>query len=386
MRKNVITGLGLMALSAGMAQAGGWEASRLSTGIMYESGSRAELSMQSITYDVNGTTQTGLNPGTTHKMAKDQNRTNIGLKFDYGQIDFGLFKYASGAIQLAGQSAHRAGCDPTDLDPLDGNATFIGECSVVPSADADLGSTVALARYRINDNFSVLGGANRYAVSNGSVQTLAGLYSGISGETTVPLVGAAYEISDIALRVELLAQGSGSMDLDVTSSVGAYSAATAGGTLGIPSTLTLNAQSGIAQDTLAFLTVHKAEWDDAQIVIPENGPVAAVGSDFSTKTSYTVGLGRKFTDELSGLISYSSEEGGGASSNDPFTLSNGTQTISVGLSYKLDNMTVSGGYSYTKVGDVSVTHLDENDNPSGLTASYSDNSVSGFGFKIGFAF
>ena len=79
MRKNVITGLGLMALSAGMAQAGGWEASRLSTGIMYESGSRAELSMQSITYDVNGTTQNGLNPGTTHKMAKDQNRTNIGL-------------------------------------------------------------------------------------------------------------------------------------------------------------------------------------------------------------------------------------------------------------------------------------------------------------------
>ena len=385
MRKNVITGLSLMALSAGMAQAGGWEASRLSTGIMYESGSRAELSLQSINYDVNGTTQDGLNPGTTHKMAKDQNRTNIGLKFDYGQIDFGLFKYASGAIQLDGQSAHRTGCDPTDLDPLD-NDTFIGECSVVPSADADLNSTVALLRYRISDNFSVIGGANRYAVSNGSVQTLAGLYSGISGDTTVPLVGAAYEISDIALRVEVLAQGSGSMDLDVTSSVGPFSAATAGGTLGIPSTLTLNAQSGIAADTLAFLTVHRADWDDAQIAIPENGPVAAVGSNFSTKTSYTVGLGRKFTDELSGLISYSTEKGGGAASNDPFTLSDGTQTISVGLSYKLDNMTLSAGYSYTKVGDVTVTHLDGNGDPSGLTATYANNSVTGFGLKIGFAF
>ena len=376
MRKNVVTGLGFVVLSAGIVQAGGWEASRLSTGIMYEGGGRAELSTQSISYNVNAAIQSG---APAAKKASDQNRTSLGLKADFGDIDFGIFSYRSGAIQLSGQEVNATnGCDPTTV--------AVGLCSVVPSADADLNSTVALLRYSISDNFSVIGGANRYSVSDGSVQTLAGLYSGISGETTVPLVGAAYEISDIALRVEVLAQGSGSMDLDVTSSVGLFSAATSGGTLGIPSTLTLNAQSGIAEDTLAFVTVHRAEWDDAQIAIPANGPVAEVGSNFSTKTSYTVGLGRKFTDELSGLISYSTEEGGGANSNDPFTLSNGTQTISVGLSYKLDNMTVSGGYSYTKVGDVSVTHLDSSGNPSGLTASYSDNSVSGFGFKIGFAF
>ena len=371
MRKNIITGFGFVALSAGIVQAGGWEASRLSTGIMYEDGARAELSTQSITYNVNASIQSGERA----KMASDQTRTSLGVKLEAGNLDIGIFNYRSGAIQLSGQVANGSnGCNPT--------TAAIALCSVVPSADADLNSTAAALKYDLSEQFSIMAGANMYSVSGGTVTTLAAEYSNINGDKMVPFFGAAYEIDDIALRVEVLAQTSGTMKLDVTTAAGQ----TSGASLGIPSTLTLNAQSGIAEDTLAFLSIHHSEWDDAQIVIPVTGPVPAVNSDFGTKTSYTVGVGRKFTDELSGLISYSSEEGGGASSNDPFTLSNGTQTISVGLSYKLDNMTVSGGYSYTKVGDVSVTHLDANDNPSGLTASYSDNSVSGFGFKIGFAF
>ena len=48
--------------------------------------------------------------------------------------------------------------------------------------------------------------------------------------------------------------------------------------------------------------------------------------------------------------------------------------------------TISGGYSYTKVGDVTVTHLAAPGVPSGLTATYADNKVTGIGLKVGFSF
>ena len=144
-----------------------------------------------------------------------------------------------------------------------------------------------------------------------------------------------------------------------------------------------------------FGSIHKADWDTAQIAIPQNTAginpaggtltVDEVGSSFSSRTAYSLGVGRRITDDISVLGSYSSEDGGGATSNDPFTLTDGSQTLGIGVRYTKDNMTVSGGYSYTKVGDVAMTHLSSGV-PSGLTATYADNKVTGFGLKIGFSF
>ena len=47
-------------------------------------------------------------------------------------------------------------------------------------------------------------------------------------------------------------------------------------------------------------------------------------------------------------------------------------------------MTITGGYSYTKVGDVTITYPMA-PLPS-LTATYADNKVTGLGLKIGFSF
>ena len=161
-------------------------------------------------------------------------------------------------------------------------------------------------------------------------------------------------------------------------------------TMVIPQTLTLNFQSGIAEDTLMFGSIHKADWDTAQIAIPVNGAISAVGSSFSNRTAYSVGIGRKLTDDISVLGSYSTEDGSGATSNDPFTLTDGSQTLALGARYTYENMTISGGYSYTKVGDVTMTHLAPApapaNTPSGLTATYADNKATGIGLKIGFSF
>ena len=50
-------------------------------------------------------------------------------------------------------------------------------------------------------------------------------------------------------------------------------------------------------------------------------------------------------------------------------------------------MTISGGYSYTKVGDVKVTStVAAGPPPVNLTADYKNNEVTGIGLKIGFSF
>ena len=185
--KNILKPMILGVVAATPAFSGGWEASRLDSSLMYQDGSYAEVSTSSIDYDIKGTTQAGKK----HKMAKDQNRTNLGVKTQYGNFDVGLTSYMSGAIQMDGQAAHATGCP--------GNPAA---CSVVPTADVTVDSLALIARYK-QHNMSVPG-LNRYDVSNGKVQTASGYV--VSGNELAPIAGAAYENKEIALRVELMLQ------------------------------------------------------------------------------------------------------------------------------------------------------------------------------------
>lgn len=369
---------------------GGWEASRLDTSMMYNDDGYAEVGTSSITYDINGTTQAAAK----HKMAKNQTRTSLGVKTQLGNFDLGLSNYMSGAIQLDGQ-ANAAQPNCTAAQKAASNFTL---CSVVPSADVEVSSLALMGRYRINDNMSVLGGVNRYDVSNATVTTMASHFV-VSGDEIAPVVGAAYENKEIALRVELLVQAETDVALTAGSSVSSAvpTVNVPNSKMVIPQTMTLNFQSGIAKDTLLFGSIHKADWDTAQITIPDianginpstlatNQAVKGVSSSFSTKTAYSLGVGRKINENFSALGSYSTEAGGGATSADPFTLTDGSQTLGLGVRYTKDNMTITGGYSYTKVGDVTVTFPMTAPHPA-MTATYADNKVTGLGLKIGFSF
>ena len=369
--------------AASQATAGGWEASTLDTSFMYQQGNYAEVGTASVTYDVKATTQG--NSAKT-KMAKNQTRTAFAFKTDVGGITLGLARYMSGAIQLSGGDAAKAGCvpDPTSL--------AIGLCSVVPSADVTVNSLALLAKYKLNDEFSLLAGANQYSIASGAnVTALTGYYE-VSGDATVPTFGAAYEVSDIALRVELIAQSETKVSnfkaqshFAAAGNVTALTDVTAE-TMRIPASTKLNFQSGVAENTLLFGSINQVNWKSAQIVIPAIGDGSAgtgvdgISSSFASKATYSIGVGRKFTQQISGLISYTTEAGGGKTTADAFTLRNGYQSISLGGRYTTGNMTISGGYNYTLPGDVELTH------PSTLTASYKNNTVSAFGLKLGFSF
>ena len=55
LRKNIITGVSLVALSAGMARAGGFELQTLDTSIMYAGGNTGSISIADINASVSGT-------------------------------------------------------------------------------------------------------------------------------------------------------------------------------------------------------------------------------------------------------------------------------------------------------------------------------------------
>ena len=371
MRKNIITGFGFVALSAGMAQAGGFELQTLDTSIMYADGNAGSISIANIDASVNGTRTD------TVDTVKDQQVTNIGLKMDFGQFYVGLNTYRSGAIQLSG------GNNPA------GN--------YAPSGDVDINSTTFMVAYNVNDNMSFLGGVTNNQLTTGNVTTIKGSYNVTGSSSTGYVLGGAYSIPDIAFRAEVLYQPKSTISTttDYDSTGGVYDAPPMNSDLDFdgqrdtevnrPQTLTINLQSGIAADTLIFASYHQAKWSDAKVSIDGNTSYLAASVDpridetFDDSAKFTIGLGRKFSDTLSGTLSYASEDGGGDRSTSLFTFSNGRQTLSAGLRYTIDNMDISAGISYSQLGDVTVD--------GGLgDIVYENNTVTAMGVKIAFAF
>jgi long-subunit fatty acid transport protein len=143
-------------------------------------------------------------------------------------------------------------------------------------------------------------------------------------------------------------------------------------TLSRPEMLTLNFQSGVNQRTLVFGSIHQATWSKSQINAA-SGASTEISTAFTDTTSYSIGLGRKINDNFSVSASFKSEEGSGATGTSYFTLSNGSQGISLGGSYTMDNTEFRAGYNYTQIGGVTISDA------LGQVALYPTNSISAFG-------
>jgi hypothetical protein len=379
----ILTLTALCALAASPTLAGGWETGKLDSSFLYEDGNYVELSYGSLDYAIQGTIQTG----TKAKMAKDQTRKSLSGKFTVGNIDVGITSFDSGAIQMQGQAsaANRGLCANSLSAP--GSATTTN-CSIVASADVNLDTLALLAKYKVNENFSAIAGMRRVNVQAATVQTVKTDYALDPVNKTGMIYGAAYEMPDIALKFEVLR--SEEIKMGLTGSANGLMATAFGdpafdssSQMKVPEATTIKFQTGIAEGTLLMASAHKVKWASSQIDVKFAGAASAldVASEFVNTTAYSIGLGRKFAENTSGSLSYSWEKGGGATSGSGFTMSNGSKTLSLGLKHQTDNLTLSGGVSYTKVGDVNVSAL------GGLvTAAYADNSVTAVGLKASFDF
>lgn len=411
-----------------MAQAGGWTAGTLDSGFMYADGNTASISVANIDHSIKAKEAKGFGDtnATDVDVVKDETRTTVSIKSDIGNgLSVGLTNFRSGSIQLQG-----------------GASEFK---SWVPDAEASVDTTAIMAAYSVNENIDVLFGLSNDRLSDTTVTTMNGTYNIQGGSANRAVLGASYAIPDIALRVSatympsasltvgssfnetslpattgipttygdlasftakfgptatgaaILANALPTVDVDgeaVTFPTGVTAHMALAGTVnpvasydskvGLPETVILDFQTGIAADTLLFGSVYHAKWGDAQIVSDTGSAATKISTKFEDSTKYTLGLGRKINDQLSISATYAQEDGTGALNSSPFTVSNGTKSIALGARYTQGNMTISGGVNMTEVGGVKIT---SNGKETGtFIAEYGTNRVTAFGLKIAFAF
>ncbi|WP_299686832.1 outer membrane protein transport protein [uncultured Tateyamaria sp.] len=170
----------------------------------------------------------------------------------------------------------------------------------------------------------------------------------MGGETEFGwLVGAAYEIPDIALRLaftyhaEIEYTGSTNEVLLGNNIAGTTDFVT-------PEAINIDFQTGIAADTLLIASYRWTAFEDVDLV------PTGLGSDLVNLDNgqrFTLGVGRRFNENFSGTVVLSYEPTGDDDLVSPLGPTDGLYGISVGGRYEKDNLTVSGGINYSWLGD-----------------------------------
>ena len=173
------------------------------------------------------------------------------------------------------------------------------------------------------------------------------------------MVGAADEKPEIALCVSLTYTSKVTHDFATNEthplmSAGAGLASVTD--IVLPQTITLEAQSGIAANTLLFGSIRWAEWPRWHVTPSGYAsrpsppfPDGITGFDNDVITC-SPGLGRKIDDHLSvfGALGYEKPTGGEASRLVP---TDGVTSVSVGASWTQDKMKITGAIQYQMLGD-----------------------------------
>ena len=366
----------LLTSSPFLANAEGLERVNIDPSFMFTEGSTAEIGFGNVSPSlpaVKGTGsaftfQSGLDVATSFSVLTGSVKTELGDNFDLG-----LFYTSQG---------NGVGID---------YGTIGSEADVTIKADLEIPTLAMIGKYQINEAMSVFVGAKQSTVKAGSTLKLGNDTSSISGNgNPLPdvtshwelskksgigaIYGAAYEMPEIALRVVLTVEDDIDLSIPATAKGGLASTGTA--TASIGDAMSLNFQTGIAEDTLLFGNIRRSSWADNQVRVPTPAGLAKVSS-FSDGDSYSLGIGRKISDDLSVSISgfYDGSSGGTVSELAP---TGSTKTLSVGGKYAIaDNADLSIGGSYSQRGDV-LTGI--------YKASLTDSKVISLGAKIAFSF
>lgn len=354
--------VGALIGATGSAYAAGIDRSGQDISALFESGNYIELSYGRVVPKVSGSLAGGLMQSGNMARAYDQ----------YG----GAFKMdVNDKVSLA-----------LIFDtPYGASISYDRNTYAVGGTNAQIHSSgiTALAKYRFNQNFSVYGGlslitadANVTLARGGVPRYKADIRS---AQGTGYVIGAAYERPEIALRAALTYRSEIDMSHD-TSFAGGALVLPDSTKYTLPASVNLDLQTGIAANTLLMANVRWVDWTKLDI----NGPNPANPSapvdlvDYSNDSvSYSIGIGHRFNDRLSGSfkIGYEASQGGLASNLSP---TDGRISYTVGAKYKItDNSAISFGASYANLGNATTETI---------RASFKDNSVFGVGIKFSTTF
>ncbi|MDB3911439.1 hypothetical protein N9381_06530 [Paracoccaceae bacterium] len=349
--------------SAGSVVAGGADVTLMPTEVMFEKGTYFEISSAKVTPNVTGTTV-----APKISMLPSYSANTLAFKMDLNEkVSVGFANYLSAGINV----------DYRDTGVL---AAFV---------DLSIRSRLLAVKYQVNENLSILGGWKHSKTSNATANVLknpVGVLTIPSASDSALALGIAYEKPEIALRVSGLYQSATKFDLPMTAAGHpSGSSVLLNGKAGLPKSMTLRFQSGVAKDTLIFGSVHRGDWAKSQIEFETDfsgSPSAYSGksgkldarSSFTTTTAYTLGLGRKLSEKYAVSATYGWEKGSGATGESLLSTTNGKKSLTLGGKFTSGRLTLSAGYSRIKLGDYTKT-----------TGSYvfSNNKANVIGVKLG---
>lgn len=370
--KKIVTTLGAVALTATAAQAGGIDRSGQSVGILFEKGNYTEFSFGRVSPSVSGvgTVFSGTPGANSDDMAGNYNQVAGGLKYQFND--------RISAALIVDQPFG------ADVNYLAGTGYFADSSTAQIRTMAMTG----LLKYTTESNFSVYGGLKYQTMSAvASVPFVAG-YTGKADRdgSFGYVVGVAYEKPEIALRVALTYSSKVKHDYTPTETTLAPLPPALFGvpiTVETPQSVNLEFQSGVAKDTLVFGSIRWVDWSNF-VIAPTvystlTGGGALVSYDNDTIT-YSLGVGRRLNENWSVAASVGYEKpGGGFSAN--LGPTDGKKSISLAAIYTKDNMKITGGVTYVKIGDANTTLDDVN-----TAAVFTSNKAVGVGIKVGYSF
>ncbi len=380
--KKTLTAIGALALGTSHAFAGGIERAPQSLNILFEPGNYVEFSLGGVDPTVKGRDLPIFGGSAIGDITQGYGFVGLAYKHQFNEN-------LSGAILLE---------QPYGADILyPGSATT----SALGGTRVEVNSTslTGVLRYKFDNNFSLHGGL-RASKASGHVRLSGLAYGALSGYDLELddtwgmgwLAGVAYEVPDIAARVSLTYFSKVDHDFDMSESGVPWHPGLPGNSkneVSTPRSIVLEGQTGIAKDTLLFGSVRWVEWSEFKVenivfpftnpMVPGALPVELV--ELEDTTTYTLGVGRKFNDNWSGSVSYTYEPSKGDVIS-PLSPINGRKAITVAGVYTRDNMKITTGISYMKLGKSDLG----TGNPRTPRAEVTDADAWGIGVRVGYSF
>lgn len=378
--KNGMTAGAALLLTTTIANAGGLDRSGQSVGIIFEEGNVVQLSFGYVSPEVSGETVSAVPTSATTFLPAGETSGNMAeayLQFG-GSIKYGLNENVD--LALIFDQPFGANVDYADASA----GYYTGAVTV----DVSSSSITGIARYKIDENFSVYGGL-RVQTVNATVAKPNPIDYLIEAEENTSygyVVGAAYEVPEIALRVALTYNSKITHDIKAIETCGAAPCdpTPATSSLDTPEAINLDFQSGIAEDTLLFGSIRYAKWTQFDYAPVQH--VTYLGSSLQSYDedtfAYSLGLGRRFSDTFSGAISvgYEAAQGGFSGNLAP---TDGNTSFGVGGTYSASDYDITAGVRYIMIGDADT----ENPVVAGTVGSeFRDNTAIGFGMQISRSF
>ncbi|RKF15278.1 hypothetical protein D6850_10635 [Roseovarius spongiae] len=355
MKSSVLYCTTALTLIAGSVSAGGIQRDIDRSQILFEKGKNyVEFNAATVSPNVSGSVGGAVGSGNIQSTYQN---FSLGWKHQYNEkLSFALY-----AQEPVGANVSYA---PGTGYPFAGTNAEVNSLAVT-----------GLAKYNFTDRISAYGGLRVQSLSGNVAIRTAGLPLPPAYNLTVDkdyqvgyVLGAAYQIPDIALKVALTYESK--IEHDFRDNAGTEFK------VEIPQAVTLHAQTGVAQNTIVFGSARWQEWSKFEIrPMDFAGGVVALASEPSDIWTYEVGVGHRFTENWSGAFTVGYEEDRGDTVGN---LSGRDGFISYGLAakYSTEHWDVTTGIKYIDVGSANTT----------IGANFSGNDAVAAGVKVGLRF